>query len=162
MDPLATAFALWNLLLTRQPQWNRLIYVDDDTLMKIINYLGETQQVTSADSDAVPVDVRLSGSWDVQWVIDRRFSPVSTASDPVDQEAHRRVPAAAMVVIALRSTGRSLPSGVGSERAEIIVSRAVQFVGRHILGVNDLFSLTIGAYALSVATDATSQQKIMQ
>ncbi|KAA0185292.1 hypothetical protein FBUS_04152, partial [Fasciolopsis buskii] len=162
VDPLATAFALWNLLLTRQPQWNRLIYVDDDTLMKIINYLGETQQVTSADSDAVPVDVRLSGSWDVQWVIDRRFSPVSTASDPVDQEAHRRVPAAAMVVIALRSTGRSLPSGVGSERAEIIVSRAVQFVGRHILGVNDLFSLTIGAYALSVATDATSQQKIMQ
>ncbi|VDP75875.1 unnamed protein product [Echinostoma caproni] len=160
-DPLATAFALWNLLQTRQPQWNRLIHVDDETLMRIINYLGQTQQVTSSDTDTTTVDIRLSGSWDVRQVMDRRFAPVSNASDAIDREAHRRLPSTAMVIIAFRSTGRSLPSGVGSEQAEIIVSRAVQFISRHILQVNDLFSLMIGAYALSVATDATSQQKIM-
>ncbi|KAA3678278.1 uncharacterized protein DEA37_0008308 [Paragonimus westermani] len=161
-DPLPTAFALWNLLLTRQPQWNRLIFVDDMTLITIINYLANTQQTSSNVPGPNNVDVRLAGSWDVKEVLDRRFAPISNATDPIIREAHRRLPCAAMVVIALRSTGRSLPSGIGSERAEILVSAAVQFISRHILQSNDLFSIMIGTYALSVATDATSQQKIMQ
>ncbi|KAF5402207.1 hypothetical protein PHET_04001 [Paragonimus heterotremus] len=161
-DPLPTAFALWNLLLTRQPQWNRLIFVDDMTLITIINYLANTQQISSNVAGPNNVDVRLAGSWDVKEVLDRRFAPISNATDPIIREAHRRLPCAAMIVIALRSTGRSLPSGIGSERAEILVSAAVQFISRHILQSNDLFSIMIGTYALSVATDATSQQKIMQ
>ncbi|CAH8437455.1 unnamed protein product [Dicrocoelium dendriticum] len=161
-EPLATAFAFWNLLLTRQPQWNRLIHVDDETFIKIITYLENTQQKSSTTGAVDSVDVRLAGSWNLSEVLDRRFAPVSNATDPIDREAHRRLPCAAMVVIALRAYGRSLPSGIGSERAEIIVSSAVQFIGRHVLQVNDLFSLVIGTYALSVATDATSQQIIMQ
>ncbi|KER25677.1 hypothetical protein T265_06913 [Opisthorchis viverrini] len=160
-SPLATAFALWNLLLTRQPQWNRLIYVDDPTFIRIIDYLASTQQTSSSMGGTNSVDVRLAGSWEVGEVIDRRFAPTSNATDPIDREAHRRIPCAAMVVIAFRSTGRPMPSGIGAERAEVVVASAVQFIARHLLQTNDLFSLMIGTYALSVATDSTSQQKIM-
>lgn len=67
-----------------------------------------------------------------------------------------------MVIIALRSTERTLPSGVGADKAERIVSEAVKFLSRHILNVDDLFSQMIGTYALKVAVDATSQHKISQ
>ncbi|CAH8610228.1 unnamed protein product [Heterobilharzia americana] len=150
-DPLVTAIALWSLLLTRQTQWNRLIYVDDDTFVRIINYLKQTQQFSSYDRDIADrsvIDVRLSGSWNITNVVDRRFSPridTNKWPDPIDRECHRRVPSAAMVIIALRST-----------------EQAVRFLSRHILNVDDLFSQMIGTYALKVAVDATSQHKISQ
>ncbi|CAH8639377.1 unnamed protein product [Heterobilharzia americana] len=167
-DPLVTAIALWSLLLTRQTQWNRLIYVDDDTFVRIINYLKQTQQFSSYDRDIADrsvIDVRLSGSWNITNVVDRRFSPridTNKWPDPIDRECHRRVPSAAMVIIALRSTERTLPSGVGADKAEGIISEAVRFLSRHILNVDDLFSQMIGTYALKVAVDATSQHKISQ
>uniref|UniRef100_A0A095AXW1 CD109 antigen n=1 Tax=Schistosoma haematobium TaxID=6185 RepID=A0A095AXW1_SCHHA len=112
---------------------------------------------------SVVVDIRLSGSWNISNVIDRRFSPIINKTkwpDLIDQECHRRIPSTAMVIIALRSTERTLPSGVGADKAERIVSEAVKFLSRHILNVDDLFSQMIGTYALKVAVDATSQHKI--
>ncbi|CAI2733480.1 unnamed protein product [Schistosoma spindalis] len=165
-DPLVTAIALWSLLLTRQTQWNRLIYVDDNTFVSIINYLKQTQQFNSYDNNInnqTIVDIRLSGSWNISNVIDRRFSPIINKTkwpDLIDQECHRRIPSTAMVIIALRSTERTLPSGVGADKAERIVSEAVKFLSRHILNIDDLFSQMIGTYALKVAVDATSQHKI--
>lgn len=163
VDPLATAFALWNLLLTRQPQWNRLIYVDDETFVKMINYLESTQDNSLINLGLKNIDARLSGSWNISYPVDRRFSPFinsSKWSDSIDRECFRRVPSTAMIVIAMKSS--TLPSGVGADKAEKIVSEALRFLSRHILQVDDLFSQLIATYALRLALDATSQHKISQ
>lgn len=143
-------------MLTRQPQWNRQIHVGDDTFVRIIQYLADSQQLTTSTP---PVDARLSGSWNVSGVIDRRFSPrinESKWTDPVVREAHRRVPSAAMVLVALRSTGRSLPSGIPTKTVETMVSAAVTFLKQHVLQVDDLFSIMIAAYGLRVASDSST------
>ncbi|KAL3319634.1 hypothetical protein Ciccas_001687 [Cichlidogyrus casuarinus] len=105
----------------------------------------------------------LKGSWNVDLVLDRRFRPVI---DPVKfpspsiREAHRRLPVAAMVVISLVGDASNLPSGRPTSIAQSIVLEAVTFIKTYIMTVDDIFSKSIGALALSRSGSSSALSEV--
>ncbi|PAA62636.1 hypothetical protein BOX15_Mlig006403g1 [Macrostomum lignano] len=146
-----SAYGLFVLMEAAFNEWDKFIYIEYQLANKLIAFLESRQDNGTANPLLAGSFAETSAKWD------RKFfpEPPAAVTDETVREALRRVPVTSLVVIAMRHSNIPKESGTA---AATVADLACAFLRQQLDKIDDVFSLSMAAYALSFTNDHYRQQ----